>query len=599
MRFEALSALILLNFLLLSYSPQSEGVMIIASNDSRVDIIGRAGCNYQRTCCASDDGEVLIGWLSRGIRVANASDIFITNIREGSRQCSTIHFQPAREGRGDYACLGHCHSTIISRNIHAFISPGSQTIKVEGDKVKNITGRRVGDYVSVGCMVQSCVEDAYSVRFLDPRGSVIYSQFGTQLVLTVTALIRLESDNSGMYSCEVVSSSGEVSDSAVFSFTGRVMPSTPAPPTNGSQTIKVEGDKVKNITGRRVGDYVSVGCMVQSCVEDAYSVRFLDPRGSVIYSQFGTQLMLTVTALIRLESDNSGMYSCEVVSSSGEVLDSAVFSFTGRVMPSTPAPPTNVTVVDKPDGGSSLEWEEVSGLTYLCFVEGKPYVTCTSPFVLSDNELETASTKVRVVSLRDGGPVSFVGEVTVNSCKFAKVPRLKRKYNIPQGLVSFTWSTKGHVQFTRCKVDDGRPRLCQSGVQYNLSNLTSGPHKLQVIAYCKNTRASRRAIGFNSQSGIPKDPRCQHLDIENATAIYRISDSIVSVSFSTNIPSTCACKLHASERTLSPCVSRDVFAGETQLLDKVLANGKTWVSFVCKAEDCGTKRRVVAYMDIQ
>ena len=52
--------------------------MIIASNNSRIDIIGRAGCNYQRTCCASDDGEVLIGWLSRGIRVANASDIFIT-----------------------------------------------------------------------------------------------------------------------------------------------------------------------------------------------------------------------------------------------------------------------------------------------------------------------------------------------------------------------------------------------------------------------------------------------------------------------------------------------------------------------------------------
>ena len=39
-------------------------------------------------------------------------------------------------------------------------------------------------------------------------------------------------------------------------------------------------------------------------------------------------------------------------------------------------PSTLVTVVDKPDGGSSLEWEDVSGLTYLCFVEGKPYVTC-------------------------------------------------------------------------------------------------------------------------------------------------------------------------------------------------------------------------------
>ena len=119
-------------------------------------------------------------------------------------------------------CLSIIKAAIVDTYKYTLhhVCAGSQTIKVEGDKVKNITGRRVGDYVSVGCMVQSCVEDAYSVRFLDPRGSVIYSQFGTQLVLTVTALIRLESDNSGMYSCEVVSSSGEVSDSAVFSFTG-------------------------------------------------------------------------------------------------------------------------------------------------------------------------------------------------------------------------------------------------------------------------------------------------------------------------------------------------------------------------------------------
>ena len=72
-------------------------------------------------------------------------------------------------------------------------------------------------------------------------------------------------------------------------------------------------------------------------------------------------------------------------------------------------------------------------------------------------------------------------------------------YLWPDGLVRFVWSEKGNVQFTRCKLDGGPEMPCESGLEYDVNNVTAGTHRVEIIAYCKDQPINREIIGFRCE----------------------------------------------------------------------------------------------------
>ena len=103
-----------------------------------------------------------------------------------------------------------------------------------------------------------------------------------------------------------------------------------------------------------------------------------------------------------------------------------------------------VTAVDKPDGSTNIEWVTEPDLTYMCSVNDNPPVSCEyvhqrlcnehhailctmhdipgdSPYILREEDIEAASTRVRVVSFRGMTQVGVVGEAVVNSCKLTGI----------------------------------------------------------------------------------------------------------------------------------------------------------------------------------
>ena len=78
-------------------------------------------------------------------------------------------------------------------------------------------------------------------------------------------------------------------------------------------------------------------------------------------------------------------------------------------------------------------------------------------------------------------------------------------YLWPDGFVRFLWSTKGNVQFTRCKLDGGPEMPCQSGLQYDVNDVTAGTHRVEIIAYCKNEPSNREIIGFRCEYSVCMD----------------------------------------------------------------------------------------------
>ena len=48
-----------------------------------------------------------------------------------------------------------------------------------------------------------------------------------------------------------------------------------------------------------------------------------------------------------------------------------------------------------------------------------------------------------------------------------------------------------------------------------------------------------------AQSGIPSDPNCQRMSIQNSTAVYDAAAETVSITFDTSTASTCVCKVPA------------------------------------------------------
>ena len=95
------------------------------------------------------------------------------------------------------------------------------------------------------------------------------------------------------------------------------------------QSIQVNGDAQKNITGRNVGEPVTVGCTVDSCLTGTYRIRFAYPNDTEISNRFFDTMMHTDTTTIILGQNNSGLYKCEVTAVNGTVLDTATFEFVG------------------------------------------------------------------------------------------------------------------------------------------------------------------------------------------------------------------------------------------------------------------------------
>ena len=96
------------------------------------------------------------------------------------------------------------------------------------------------------------------------------------------------------------------------------------------RTIQVDGDTQKNITGRNVGDTVTVGCSVESCLTGTYRIRFIDPKNIEISNRFFNKTEVADTVNIILETNSSGLYKCEVINAiDGKVEDTATFELVG------------------------------------------------------------------------------------------------------------------------------------------------------------------------------------------------------------------------------------------------------------------------------
>nr|WNS50068.1 DOMON domain-containing protein [Halisarca dujardinii] len=211
---------------------------------------------------------------------------------------------------------------------------------------------------------------------------------------------------------------------------------------------------------------------------------------------------------------------------------------------------TKLTTTPEEGAGSvTVEWETDPDLTYKCFLNDELRNSCTSPFELSEEEQVAATTVVRVESFRGEMQVRVVGETVVESCRFTGISSPDRAYLWPEGYAMFSWTSEGNVEENRCTLGGGADFPCQSGLHFNVSAVTAGTHRGEVIAYCQGKPIGREVLRFRAQSGIPRDPdNCARLLVSDHVATYNRSASTVTVAFSTNIPSSCVCRLPADNR---------------------------------------------------
>ena len=93
--------------------------------------------------------------------------------------------------------------------------------------------------------------------------------------------------------------------------------------------------------------------------------------------------------------------------------------------------------------------------------------------------------------------------VYVRACMHFPFAYLLGAYLWPAGFVMFNWTAKGNVDFTRCKLDGGPEMPCESGLSYNVNDVTAGTHRVEVIAYCQGEPIGRETIGFRCKLLMP------------------------------------------------------------------------------------------------
>ena len=101
---------------------------------------------------------------------------------------------------------------------------------------------------------------------------------------------------------------------------------------SGPLVVSIVGDSAKDITGKNVGDPVTVACNIESCRDDLYAIEFLGPNDEVLSSVNSSESMTISNYVRTLEVDNTGTFTCLArLEGQPQLFASATFTFEGSI----------------------------------------------------------------------------------------------------------------------------------------------------------------------------------------------------------------------------------------------------------------------------
>jgi hypothetical protein len=139
-------------------------------------------------------------------------------------------------------------------------------------------------------------------------------------------------------------------------------------------------------------------------------------------------------------------------------------------------------------------WQQSEGVTYRCAINSEPSVSCISPHAFVSPS--TSDTKITVSAWEGNHVVAAFSDVVHQKCKRARISKLNREYS--NDIVEISWSVKGAVDKTVCKLDKGPASPCNSPIAYELNTPSSGAHQIEVIPYCGSTLLKSRKSKLNN-----------------------------------------------------------------------------------------------------